>query len=458
MGDELTPMLTVLAVAGTISFLVTVSFVVYVLMIVIPYLRRTPDPEGPVDAFAWHMFVPCRDEEVVIGRTIRMLRATVPQAHVWVIDDDSDDSTSSIVEAAADADPLVHLVQRRRPRARTGKGDALNAAYVALNGFLDADTDRSTVIVCVVDADGEVAENILRQAASPKAFGDPEVGAAQVTVHMKNRDDPTPVAGAGWARNAFGRFLIRMQDLEFRGPIAAVQSLRGWTRTVGLGGNGQFTRLSVLDEIAERSDRPWHGSLLEDYELGIHVLLAGHKNRHLHDTFVAQEALPDFRRFTVQRTRWAQGNMQCMRYIPEIVRSPELSRAGIVEICYYLLLPVFQVVACLAAVTLVIAAVVNLVSGAVVLSLGSVALLTALYLVFGVGPFFVWGPLYRRYSERDAGFWTGVLWGIGVWIYDYYVYLTGARAIYRIVRGRNGWAKTRRNDERNVAGPIAKDA
>lgn len=447
-----------IAAANAISFLVTLTFLVYVFLIVVPFLRRTPDPEGPVDEFEWHMFVPCRDEEVVIGRTIRMLRTTVPEAHVWVIDDDSDDGTAAIVQSAADADPYVHLVQRRRPDARTGKGDALNAAYFELNAFLPDDTDRSSVVVCVVDADGEVAENILRQAASPNAFGDPEVGAAQVTVFMKNRDDRHPVEGAGWARNTFGRFLIRMQDLEFRGPIAAVQSLRGWTQTVGLGGNGQFTRLSVLDDIAARSDRPWHGSLLEDYELGIHVLLAGHKNRHLHDTYVAQEALHDFRRFTVQRTRWAQGNMQCIRYIPEIARSTMLTNAGVLEVCYYLMLPLFQVVASLAAVLLVIGAAVGLLSGAVTLPLSSVLLLAVFYLMFGIGPFFIWGPLYRRYSEPQAGFWTGVLWGFGMWLYDYYVYLTGARAIYRILRGRNGWAKTRRNGEINVAGPIAKDA
>lgn len=447
-----------IAVVSVYSTIVTLTFIVYVIMIVVPYLRRRPDPEGHVEAFEWHIFVPCRDEEVVIGRTIRMLRTTVPEAHVWVIDDDSDDGTAAIVQAAADVDPFVHLVQRRRPDARTGKGDALNAAYFQLNAFLPADTVRSEVIVCVVDADGEVAENILRQAASPKAFGDPEVGAAQVTVFMKNRDDRRPVAEAGWVRNTFGRFLIRMQDMEFRGQIAAVQALRGWTQTVGLGGNGQFTRLSVLDDIAERADRPWHGSLLEDYELGIHILLAGHKNRHLHDTYVAQEALHDFRRFAVQRTRWAQGNMQCIRYIPEIVRSRKLSIVGIIEVCYYLLLPVFQLFACLAAVILVVAAVVGLVSGAVAVPLMILLLAAVSYLVLGIGPFFVWGPLYRRHCVPEAGFWRSVLWGFGVWLYDYYVYVAGARAIYRIARGRNGWAKTRRNDEIDVAGPIAKDA
>jgi glycosyltransferase involved in cell wall biosynthesis len=37
--------------------------------------------------------VPCRDEEAVIGDTVGYLRAAFPSAHVWVIDDDSDDGT-----------------------------------------------------------------------------------------------------------------------------------------------------------------------------------------------------------------------------------------------------------------------------------------------------------------------------------------------------------------------------
>jgi hypothetical protein len=150
--------------------------------------------------------------------------------------------------------------------------------------------------------------------------------------------------------------------------------------------------------------------------------------------------------------------MQCIRYVPEIARSPKFTNAGVFEACYYLILPFFQVIANLAAVILFIGAAIGLLSGAVSLPPASLALLAVFYLAFGIGPFFIWGPLYRRYSEPQASFWTGILWGFGLWLYDYYVYLTGARAIYRILRGRNGWAKTRRNGEINVSGPIAKDS
>jgi hypothetical protein len=61
--------------------------------------------------------------------------------------------------------------------------------------------------------------------------------------------------------NAFGRTLVRLQDMEFRAPIAAIQLGRRTTGTVGLGGNGQFTRLSGLIEIARGADGPWRAGV-----------------------------------------------------------------------------------------------------------------------------------------------------------------------------------------------------
>ena len=80
----------------------------------------------------------------------------------------------------------------------------------------------------------------------------------------------------------FGRVLRDFQDAEFRTTIAAMQVLRGYTLSVGLGGNGQFSRLAALDAIGASAGDPWHGSLLEDYELSLHLMLAGWQTRYLH--------------------------------------------------------------------------------------------------------------------------------------------------------------------------------
>ncbi|WP_435859410.1 glycosyltransferase [Streptomyces tanashiensis] len=70
-------------------------------------------------------------------------------------------------------------------------------------------------------------------------------------------------------------------------------------------------RLTALDRIAAAERRPWQrDALLEDYELGLHMRLAGYGVTHVADTGVTQEALPYTSRFLTQRTRWAQGDIR----------------------------------------------------------------------------------------------------------------------------------------------------
>ncbi|GAA4817459.1 glycosyltransferase family 2 protein [Nocardioides caeni] len=447
--------------AEATSLLLVVIFLTYLTSIVVSYFRQGRNLPGNVEDFDFHMFVPARDEEAVIGQTIDRLREDFETAHVWIVDDASDDRTGDIVRGRAAHDPQVHLVSRVRPDARTGKGDALNAAYARLDEFLPADTDRTALVVCVVDADGHLAPDILHHVASDAVMGDPSVGAAQVSVRMRNRDDRTPLPGRGRVANFLSRYLVRMQDVEFRTAIAAMQALRARTRSVGLGGNGQFTRLSVLDEIKQHYGEPWHGSLLEDYELGVHVMLAGYENKYINDTYVSQEGLTDFRRLVTQRTRWSQGNIQCIKYLPEIVRSRHFTSAAVLEAGYYLLLPLIQLLG------MVVWPIVAwfLVQGT--LDQGSTGIvewgrdswpLILLMVVLGVLPFAMWGPVYKVRCEPDASWLKACAWGIGMFVYIYYLYLTVPRAMYRVMRGRSGWAKTRRNAEDLTVGVTALEA
>ena len=80
-----------------LALVLVIVFLCYLTTIVWAYLRRGPSAGGNVEEFDWHMFVPCRDEEAVIDQTIERLRVTFPMAHVWVIDDHSEDDTAAIV-------------------------------------------------------------------------------------------------------------------------------------------------------------------------------------------------------------------------------------------------------------------------------------------------------------------------------------------------------------------------
>lgn len=449
-------------ILNALTVLLGVAFVTYVIFILVPYLRYPRTVPGDPGDFEWHFFIPCRDEDAVIDTTIDRARRDFPGAHVWVIDDDSEDGTAGIVQTWAEKDERVHLVQRRRPEARTGKGDALNAAYLQLLEWLPEGTDRDRLVVVVIDADGEMEPNALEICASDDIFGDAQVGAAQIAVWMKNRDDQKPYPTKGRIANGFARYLLRMQDLEFRTTIAAMQSLRAKTGTVGLGGNGQFTRLSVLDDLAESFGQPWHGALLEDYELGVHVVLAGYQVKHVYDTHVNQEALPSVRRLLTQRTRWAQGNIQCVKYIGEVVKSPHIDNAGLIETTYYLILPFLQILGGVSFLVIFGAQVLSWVQDPALLqaAIGDLVGIVGLIAVFSVTPFAIWGFVYKLRCEPQASWLAALGWGLGVWLYVYYMYICIARAFLRILRGKNGWSKTRRNAEAHVLvnGSVAVEA
>ncbi len=442
-----------LGLTQALALTMSVAFVTYVCLIVVPYMRHKPLPTGDPARLEWHFFVPCRDEEPVIADTIVYLRTTFPHAHVWVIDDDSEDDTAAVVTSlrgpkhGGSGDKHLHLAQRRRPLARTGKGDALNAAYRALKHWMGKHADTDRAIIVVVDADGRPAANCLEVCSARHLFGDGRVGAVQVDVRMSNRG--TAPAEGGFLAKRFGSALVRMQDLEFRSAIAAIQLSRGHTGTISMGGNGQFTRLSALDSIVEGAG-PWRGALLEDFELGVHLLTAGWHTGFTVDTHVDQEALYSMRRFLTQRTRWGQGTMQCSRYVRRIWDSRHLSTLGAAEMLYYLAQPWMQLLGTLIYpipfILLGFRAAENPVAVWEWFS-GGAWLLFATYGSFGLMPFLIWGPIYRKKCEPDKSFLRGVAWGFGYALYIYTFYITSWRALIRMIRGHNGWTKTRRNTE-----------
>ena len=443
------------------SLIFSTMFLVYVVTIIIPFVRYKPSPSGDPSEFEWHLFVPCRDEEAVIGGTIDYLRATFRHAHVWVIDDHSEDATAALTLQRASTDALVHLIQRRLPFARTGKGDALNTAYFQLNSELGAHVRRSQIVVAVIDADGRPSANMLAAAAAADAFGDSRVAGVQIEVRMVNREERRPLPQRGRVHNWLARQLIRMQDLEFRAPIAAIQLTRKYSRTVNLGGNGQLTRLSALDSINTRFGAPWHGSLLEDYELGLHLLLSGWRNVYTVSAWVDQEALPDVRRFLKQRTRWAQGTMQCIKYLLPVWRSRRISNLGALEVSYFMVQPWLQLVGTFCYTLPMVVAVYSFATHpgwlSEFLSSGGWTLLAA-YLIVGLGEFAIWGLLYRYRCERKARWLTALGWGLGYVVYVISVYVVVWRAFARIITRRDGWAKTRRNAEDLRVGPVAREA
>jgi cellulose synthase/poly-beta-1,6-N-acetylglucosamine synthase-like glycosyltransferase len=207
---------------------------------------------GDPTKLEWHFFVPCRDEQAVIGRSLTYLRRRFPAAHIWVIDDDSDDRTATVVRNLRRIEgPNIHLVQRYRPQARTGKADALNAGYRALKAWQGRHAAPERAVVVVLDAGSPPLWNCLTVTA--KQFEDPRMGSVQIDVRTGN-------TGLGWFRRLTAR--------------------RGGPNP--LSGNGQFIRLSALDSIAGPEGRPWSGRQLSpDWFTG-----------HTRDTYLNQRPAP----------------------------------------------------------------------------------------------------------------------------------------------------------------------
>ncbi|SCE59331.1 Glycosyltransferase, catalytic subunit of cellulose synthase and poly-beta-1,6-N-acetylglucosamine synthase [Streptomyces sp. Termitarium-T10T-6] len=439
----------VVTAAMTLFLVLAVLSVSYVLALVVPFVRGRPRPPGDASRFDWHILVPCLNEAAVIGETVTRLREAFPLAHLWIVDDASDDDTAAIVTRFQRDDPLLHLVSRRPPHARSGKGDALNAAYRALAARIPESSPVDRVVIGVFDADGVPAPDCLDVVAAPHLLGDPSVDAVQIEVRMRNRDERHPRPDAGPVRNLLARTLVRMQDIEFRAAVPAIQAARTFTGTVSLGGNGQFVTLDALRTLDDDPDRggPWRNSLLDDYELALHLALAGRRTACTRDTWVEQEALWDAGRLLVQRTRWSQGTMQCGRHLPAAWRSRRLSTPAVAEISYSLLQPWLQLFVSAVCPVLLILAVGQMTERAGSTGQPVQWWVIAGYALLAVVQFGMWGPLYRAKCEPSQGLWRSVGWGFAYTAYVWCYSLATWRALARHLRGRGSWAKTRRNAE-----------
>jgi 1,2-diacylglycerol 3-beta-glucosyltransferase len=444
-----------LSITILFSLVMGALFLSYVIAIIIPFVRRKPGAAGDAQAFTWHFMIPCRDEEAVIGETIAYLEGHFPDAEVWVIDDDSEDRTADIVTASAERNPHIHLIQRRRPEARQGKAHALNYAWLKIRGLV-GEVDLHHTVLVVVDADGRPSANMLEVCAGEDLFGSDDVAAVQVEVRMSNRDVRTPFPGDDWLKNLVARTFVRMQDIEFRGPISAIQLSRRVSRTVNVGGNGQLARWSALEEISTK-EGPWRGALLEDFELGLHLLLGGWRNAYTPDAWVDQEALYSLPRYLTQRARWAQGTMQCFRYLPKIWSSRSLSNLGALEVTYFLLQPWLQLIGTIVypwpLILMAYNAAVYPDRFSAYMQAGG-AILLICYALIGIGEFAIWGFLYRQKSEPSATVLTATGWGFSYMLYVYLIYAVAWKAFYQVVRGQRGWAKTIRNAEQTTPGQL----
>ncbi|MFF9644863.1 glycosyltransferase [Kitasatospora aureofaciens] len=387
--------------------------------------RRVRDDRAPHAERLYVFLLACLNEEKVLAESLaRITSLPVGSFLALVIDDASEDRTAEIARAA---DPeRVKLLQRHLPDARRGKGAALNAGirHLRESGILDG-RDPSDVIVCVVDADGRLDPHIV-QAVDP-FFDDPRTGATQVGVRMYNRHQG---------------LLARLQDMEFVIYGDIFQSARRYFGSVGMGGNGQFMRLSALDTLSDGSGKgPWSDSLTEDLDLGVRLIARGWTNHHCTTAAVSQQAVLDVRRLVRQRSRWFQGHLQSARLVPLILR--EVPTRAAIDLLYHLSSPVLILLTSLLPLSFAVAA------GGVVA--GSVEagrpLMSPMWFI---GPYvlsftaaYAYGWVYSR-RERGLGLVRSVLLSHVFVVYGYIWFAAGWWGLWRMLTGKQTWLKTAR--------------
>ena len=379
----------------------------------------------PTDDLFFVFVLPCLNEERVIRASLDRLAAIPSDNHAaLVIDDGSDDGTAELVGRIAGE--RVWLLRRTAPNARQGKGEALNAAvrHLLESGRL-AGRDPDQVIIAVVDADGRLDPHALT-AVSP-FFADPAVGGVQIGVRINNRTTS---------------LLARLQDMEFLIYTDVFQRGRRHLGSVGMGGNGQFMRLSaLLSLMGSTAEGPWTRSLTEDLDLGIRLLNLGWRNEFCRHAAVHQQGVTELRRLVRQRSRWFQGHLQSWRLVPSVLASaPRLAAPDLV---YHLTSPALLLIGSLLTMSFLLSMVAA--GGALLGGLHVFGWWVLTTYTLSFGPALTYTGLYW-WQERANGLRLYRAVGLAHLYVGYGLVWAAAGwwGLIRQLRGRTGWAKTER--------------
>lgn len=303
------------------SMLIFCYFLYVFFMMITPQKKIKRVKKIKQEEFYFFFLIPCLNEEKVIAKTLkRLLALPCPNMVVIPIDDHSEDRTVAKIKKIKDS--RVHLLERKKPNAQLGKGSALNEAYqIILKQAKDNNIEENKIIIGILDGDGHLSKNAIPELC--KVFSDPNVSAAQCRVSIKNNH----------------KILTLLQDIEFFTMISDLQNTRGYTQSVGLGGNGQFMRLSKMKKLGREI---WGDSLLEDYDMTLRIFLLKGKISYLSKVIVYQQGLSSIKKLVFQRSRWVQGNLQCLKYVPELAHSPNVSKRQKIDIYYFLAQPIIN--------------------------------------------------------------------------------------------------------------------
>ncbi|MEB3266143.1 MAG: glycosyltransferase [Cyanobacteriota bacterium] len=238
--------------------------------------------------------VAARDEEAVIRRLVERvaaLRYPSDQLRLWVIDDGSIDRTPALLDALATELPLLQVLHRPRD-AGGGKSGALNLVLSQLEGPW----------MLVLDADADLQPDVLERLIPFAESGG--WSAVQLRKAVVNADT---------------NLLTQAQAMEMAFDALLQEGRLAGGGVAELRGNGQLLRV----EAVRRCGGFHEGTVTDDLDLSLRLLLARQPIGLLWDPPVQEEAVESLAALWRQRQRWAEGGLQrFFDYAPGLVQAP----------------------------------------------------------------------------------------------------------------------------------------
>jgi len=282
-------------------------FVFYTPAFLIKWCRKKKKIEKiDIKEYFISVMIPCRNEETVIQKTLENIeklefnkKTNYQNMEIVVINDGSTDNTQLIAESY-NPKITLHILNVVKEISGKGKSEALNKGidFIKNNSNFPKTNNH---IVCVFDADGLPDLDLIEKMCDK--FDDQKIGSINSSIRIYNRHT---------------NFLSMMQDIEFNLISRYLNHVRGYLFMNSLmGGNGQFMRYTVLEDLHIQYGYVWkRSSLTEDLDIGMRILFQGWKTYHLFDGFVHQQGLIGLGSLIRQRNRWAWGTAQaCFKYV-----------------------------------------------------------------------------------------------------------------------------------------------
>jgi cellulose synthase/poly-beta-1,6-N-acetylglucosamine synthase-like glycosyltransferase len=236
--------------------------------------RGTFRPRAEYREEAVSIIIPCRNEEAVIGNTLKtILEDKELNMEIIVVDDGSTDKTSEVASKFSGVKVL------RREYGGRGKWDALNY------GIESASND----IVCILDADSR-----------------PEPGSIQRLIPYLRDMRVSAACGIIKVRNAGENWLTRMVQLEFA-VANYLQQKKSMIRNYVPWMPGTIT--VIRKELAV-----FPPSLVEDAELSGQLSDRGFDIVVDVESAASELAPTTLKDYVRQRTRWARGGWALLKY------------------------------------------------------------------------------------------------------------------------------------------------